>query len=220
MIRATNGTGIVAFSAHQVSSLTRLSLRQLSYWDSTGFFSPEYAPGYSGAFCRVYSFRDVVGLYTIGLLRKEYGFPLQKLRKVGEYLHRYHETPWASLALFVTGREIVFRDPANPSSYLGAALDPGQSVIAIELKELARRVDTATRQLRARRPAMLGKITRNRYVVHNAPVLAGTRIPTAAVWELHTAGYSERQILREYPRLRVADIESALSYESRKRRLG
>src|SRR6266404_2158737 len=105
-------TTILAFSTDQVRSLTRLSVRQLRYWDTTGFFSPEYAPGYSyGVFSRVYSFRDVVGLYTIGLLRKRYKFPLQKLRQVGAYLHDHHETPWASLALYVVGQDIVFRDP-------------------------------------------------------------------------------------------------------------
>jgi hypothetical protein len=53
----------------------------------------------------------VVGLYTIGLLRKKYRFPLQKLRAVGKYLLQHHDTPWSSLTLYVAGRDIVFRDP-------------------------------------------------------------------------------------------------------------
>lgn len=62
----TNGP-ILAFSAYQAVRLTRPSLRQLSYLDSTEFFSPEYAPGYQrGAFSRVYSFRDVVEMVYSG----------------------------------------------------------------------------------------------------------------------------------------------------------
>src|SRR3990172_12893009 len=33
---------ILAFSGHQVCSVTGLTLRQLAYWDKTGFFSPAF----------------------------------------------------------------------------------------------------------------------------------------------------------------------------------
>lgn len=215
---AEDGT-ILAFSADQVRRLTGLSLRQLSYWDQTEFFSPEHAPGYRvGAFSRVYSFRDVVGLYVIALLRKEYRFPLQQLRQAGAYLHRHHETPWASLALFVSGREIIFRDPLAPDAYLSARRQPGQRVIPIELEEIARRVETIALKMRRRVRAQVGRIERNRYVVHNAPVLAGTRIPTSAVWNLHGAGFDTARIIREYPRLKPNDVTAAIAYEKGRRR--
>jgi len=210
---------ILAFSADQVRRLTGLSLRQLGYWDQTEFFSPEYAPGYRvGAFSRVYSFRDVVGLYAIALLRKEHRFPLQQLRQVGAYLRNHYETPWASLTLFVAGREILFRDPLNPDAYLSARRMPGQRVIAIELEELARRVETIALRMRRRLRAQVGRIERNRYVVHNAPVLAGTRIPTSAVWNLHEAGFDTARIIREYPRLKPDDVTAAIAYEKGRRR--
>src|SRR5919198_170047 len=61
---------VLAFSSDQVCRLRDLSPRQVRYWDETRFFSPEYAPGYArAAYSRVYSFRDVVGLSAIGLLR-------------------------------------------------------------------------------------------------------------------------------------------------------
>src|SRR5437016_3725980 len=108
----------LAFSAKQVCRLTGLSLGQLRYWDETAFFSPEQVSeeGRYGAYSKIYSFRDVVGLYTIALLRKQHRFSLQELRPVGEYLHRYHDTPWASLAFYVAGHSAYFRDPANPES--------------------------------------------------------------------------------------------------------
>ncbi len=56
----------------------------------------------------------------------------------------------------------------------------------------------------------------HRYVVHNAAVLAGTRVPTAAVWNLANAGSDTDAIIREYPRLRAEDVEAALTYESKR----
>jgi len=207
-----------AFSADQVRRLTGLSLRQLTYWDATEFFAPEYAPGYTyGPFSRVYSFRDVVGLYTIGLLRKKFKFSLQKLRSVGQYLRRYDDAPWSALALYVQAGDIVFRHPSDPGEY-ASALKPGQRVFPMEMELVARHVEVRANRLRWRRSHQIGKITRKRYVVHNAAVLAGTRIPTRAVWNLHVAGYDAEAIIREYPRLRPADVEAALTYERKRRR--
>jgi uncharacterized protein (DUF433 family) len=52
-------------------------------------------------------------------------------------------------------------------------------------------------------------------VTHNTPVVAGTRIPTAAVRRFHEAGYSPSQIMREYPSLTPEDVKAALVYEER-----
>jgi uncharacterized protein (DUF433 family) len=213
----TAAPAVLAFSADQVCRLTDLSLRQLQYWDDTGFFSPEYAPGYRhAAYSRVYSFRDVVGLSAIGLLRRKHRVPLQKLRLVGAYLHRYHDTPWASLALYVRGHEVVFRDPDNPAVFM-SALSPGQEVIPIELQALAQEVGKKAESLKARRRDQLGKVERNRFVVHNKPVLAGTRVPTAAVWNLHEAGYSAGRIIEEFPRLSAEDVAAAIQYERKRK---
>src|SRR6266480_2710034 len=83
---------IVAFGVDQVKRLTGLSSKQLRYWEQTGFFVPDYASPERAT--RIYSFRDLVGLYTVARLRKDYRFSLQELRPIGEYLHRYHDTPW------------------------------------------------------------------------------------------------------------------------------
>src|SRR5712691_10045394 len=163
---------VLAFSTEQASRLTRLSIRQLRYWDDTEFFSPEYAPGYRhGSFSRVYSFRDVVGLFVIGLLRKTRRIPLQELRRVGAYLRRYHTTPWSSLVLFVTGKTIIFREPDG--AYVSTRPE-GQTVLPIEMEQIARTVREEAAELRNRRTEQIGKIERNRLVVHNMHVLAGT----------------------------------------------
>ena len=52
-------------------------------------------------------------------------------------------------------------------------------------------------------------------MVRNAPVIAGTRIPTAAIRRFREAGYSIEQIIRQYPTLTAEDIKGALAFEER-----
>jgi uncharacterized protein (DUF433 family) len=85
------------------------------------------------------------------------------------------------------------------------------------MEELARQVDDLSSKMRTRTRSQVGRIQRNRYVVHNKPVLAGTRIPTEAIWNFHQAGYDMRGIIREYPRLTPKDVTSALAYERGRR---
>ena len=206
-------TELAAFTAEHVCRLTGLSARQLRYWDQTEFFSPTLVDGFRRrAFGRIYSFRDLVGLRTIGLLRKAHEVPLQELRRVGEWLHARHDAPWSTLKFALKGRKVVFFDPES-----GTAVEPrgaGQEVFPIALEAIANEMRIAADRLRDRQPDQIGKLTRNRYVVHNAWVVAGTRVPTGAIWRFHNAGYSAAQIIAEYPRLTTADVDAAISFES------
>ena len=47
----------------------------------------------------------------------------------------------------------------------------------------------------------------------NSSVIAGTRIPTAAIRRFREAGYSREQILKQYPTLSIEDVDGALAYE-------
>jgi uncharacterized protein (DUF433 family) len=211
---------ILAFSAKQVCRLTSLSTSQLRYWDKTNFFSPEYADEYGvGSFNRVYSFRDIVGLYAIGLLRKKYKFSLQELRSISDYLYRFHETPWSSLALHVSGRELVFRDPNAPDTFISTR-PKGQGLLpfTIAFEAVAQHVERKVARLRVRRRSEIGKIGKNRLVMNNAPAIAGTRIMTSAIWNFHEAGYDTDAIIEEYPRITAADVRAALEFEAQRRR--
>jgi uncharacterized protein (DUF433 family) len=208
---------VLAFSADQVNRLTGLSPRRLRYWERTGFFAPEYVARQLGT--RIYSFRDLVGLYTVARLRKDYRFSLQELRPIGEYLHRHHATPWASLGFYLQRgtRSFAFREPNSPEAFV--SIRPvGQDVIPFEMERVANDVKDRVRELRQRRPEQVGMVERRRRVVRNAPVLAGTRVPTAAVWSFHQAGYRPEQIMREYPTLTREDVEAAITYESEQQR--
>jgi uncharacterized protein (DUF433 family) len=203
---------VVAFTVEHVKRLTGLSLRQIRYWDDTGFFSPTLVDGYrKRAFGRIYSFRDLVGLRTIAILRKQHSVPLQELRRVGEWLRLHHDSPWSSLRFAIAGKKIVFFDPSS-----GVATEPrgeGQRVLDIALEPIAHEMRQAADKLRERQSSQIGQIVRNRYVVHNAWTLAGTRIPTTAIWNFHQAGYTVDAILAEYPRLTSADVAAAIDFE-------
>jgi DNA-binding transcriptional MerR regulator len=204
---------IIAFTADHVRKLTGLSARQIRYWDDTGFFSPTLIDRESRrAFNRIYSFRDVVGLRAIALLRRK--LPLQELRRVGEWLRLKHETPWSSLRLALAGRRVAFSDEG--AGEFVEARDPSQQVFSVALEPIANEMREAAAKLRDRQESDFGRIIRNRYVVHNAWVLAGTRIPTQAIRNLHDAGYSIEAIIHEYPRLTPSDIWAALAQEVKK----
>lgn len=207
---------IFAFSIERASRLTGLSASRLRRWDQIGLYSPEFADeDRSLRYSRVYSFRDIVGLRTLAQLRER--VPLSELRKLGDWLHRNHDAPWSSLRFYLMGRKVLV---ADPDSGLKMTLRPlGQQPLPeFEMDEIAQDTRRAIDRLRERQPENVGKIVRHRHVLSNAPVLAGTRIPIAAIWEFHEGGYDTPAILREYPQLLPGDIEAAVAEETRRRR--
>jgi uncharacterized protein (DUF433 family) len=54
-------------------------------------------------------------------------------------------------------------------------------------------------------------------VLGNAWRLAGTRIPTSAIWHFHEDGADVAAIQRAYPALTGADIMAAIEHEARLR---
>ncbi len=197
------------FSSEQVCSLTKLSKRQLSYWDRTYFFSPELV--YERR--RVYSFRDLVALRTIAMLRRK--VPLQELRKVGAWLAARYDAPWSTLRFFVAGRRVVFREPDT-----GLEVEAGtrQRVFPVDLESIASDLSRDIRKIATRRSTQIGQISRERGVVRNSYVVAGTRIPASAVWNLHQAGLGLRAIRAEYPTLTDRDVRAAVAFWDQERR--
>lgn len=125
-----------------------------------------------------------------------------------------HEAPWSSLRFALQGRKVVFYDPAS-----GTAIEPrgaGQEVLPIVLEPIANEMRDAAARLRDREANQIGRLSRNRYVVHNAWVVAGTRIPTTAIWNYDAAGYSSDEIIREFPQLTPADVRAAIQFEKQR----
>jgi uncharacterized protein (DUF433 family) len=197
---------ISAYTIEHVRRLTGLSRRQIRYWDRTEFFSPTVVAVGRSAFRSLYTFRDVVGLRTIACLRQR--LPLQELRRVGAWLRQHHNDPWSSLRLGLAGRTIVYFDTV--ASNFREAKRGEQEVFHVSIAEIADSVREDAARLRERTAEQIGKLERNRNVVHNAWVVAGTRIPVRAIVDLHGAGLTADEIVAEYPRLTRDDVKAAL----------
>jgi uncharacterized protein (DUF433 family) len=205
------GNVVTVFSETSVERLTGLSAAQLRYWDKTGFFAPDYADDDRRApFSRIYSFRDVVGLRTLGLLRRQHNVSLQHLRQVAEKLSHLEDDLWTRTTLYVLNRRVIVHEPS--SGRLRDAVS-GQYVLGIPLKRIVADTRRDAERLLRRPETKIGKVEQSRRVLRNAPVIAGTRIPTAAIRRYQEAGYTVEQILAEYPDLTPHDVEAAVNYE-------
>ena len=201
---------IRAFSAEQVERIAGLSSAQLREWDRIGFFSPTIAhENRRSPYSRIYDFRDVVGLRTLSILRRDHKVPMKHLKEVAQELSRHSDAPFSELVLYVFNRRVQFHEPQTGK--IRGVVD-GQFVAeVIPLKSVRDDVRREAEKLRQRSSEQIGRVERHRYVAHNAWVIAGTRIPVATIKRFHEAGYSIPQILKEYPSLTRADIEAALN---------
>jgi len=202
---------IAAFSEEQVERLTGLTKGQLRYWDRTGFFAPKYADeDRRRAYGRLYSFKDVVALRTISVLRNQHNVPLQHLRKVAEKLSHLADALWTRTTLYVLNKKVIFHEPGTgrPQEVVS-----GQYVIGILLKTIVSDTKKDVEKMHRRDPKKIGQVERSRYINRNHWVVGGTRIPTVAIRRFREAGYTMAQIIAEYPDLKLRDIKAALLHE-------
>jgi uncharacterized protein (DUF433 family) len=184
------------FSDDHVSRLTGLSKWQLRSWDRLGFFTPRFAyEDRFAPFSRIYSFKDVVGLRTIAVLMNEYRVSFQELKRVAQELVERGYKHWAELKLYVVKRQVHFRRPGSRDV---EGVWDGQLAM-LPIIDVIADVEKRVQELHERSPELRGRVEQHKYVVRNAPVIAGTRIPTAAIRRFHEAGYSAAQILKQYP---------------------
>jgi uncharacterized protein (DUF433 family) len=204
----------MAFTTDQVARLAGVSRGRLRYWETTGTFQPTYveAPD-TGPYRRIYSFQDLVNLRAMARLRVDFSVPLHELRNVTHYLRKHQETPWSELAVRVYGNHLVFRDP-DSGQWMTA--DPmGQMTFELAFEDVRNESERDARALLRRPQSQYGTIARNRNVMSNRWVFAGTRIPVDAVLAFHHQGYGRDRILTEYPSLVDEDIDAALVFEER-----
>lgn len=211
-----SGTVVAAFSEDQTERLTGVTKGQLRYWDRTDFYQPSFGEENRRlAYSRVYSFKDIVALRILGALKNQCNVSLQHLRKVSERLAMFgpDTKKWTAVELYVLDRKVVWHEPGTelPQQILSQ-----QYVLpTISLKKVVEDTHQAYNAMRGKRDAdKVGQIEKNRFVSHNRPVLAGTRIPVSAIRNFADAGYDEAQILQEYPDLTAQDVQAALAYEA------
>ncbi|HEY3910875.1 MAG TPA: DUF433 domain-containing protein [Stellaceae bacterium] len=208
-----DGSLVSAFTEEQVARLTGLTAAQLRYWDQTKFFVPSYADENRRVpYSRIYSFKDIAALRVIGVLRNQHNVSLQHLRDVSRELQHLSDHGWTKTTLYVLQKKIVFEEPdtGRLREIVGTQYVLPSVALGIVFADTERDVAALIR----RPEDKVGQISRDRFISHNAPVVAGTRIPTAAIRRFREAGYSTDQIISEYPDLTPTDVEAALEFEA------
>lgn len=198
-----------AFGEEHAAELAGVSRRVLRTWDKTGLLRPSYGAATGLPYGRVYSFRDLVSLRVLAQLRFVHKVPMAHLQDVFRDLSKKSDAPWASTTLEVLNRRVVIRDPGAPHKREAGGR---QRVLNIPLRVVIRSVRDAVATLNRRGDDEVGKVIQTRFIAENQPVLAGTRIPIAAIKSFADAGYDAKAIQREYPELTAADIKAAVAY--------
>jgi uncharacterized protein (DUF433 family) len=200
---------VAAFTEEDAARLTGLTVRQLRYWDRTGFFVPSLAnKNRSLAFARLYSFKDLVALRVLDELRNESRVSMQHLREVKDKLLALGED-WSSTTLSVWKKRVAF---INSKTQRHEEVVSGQGILQIPLQVVAGDMRERVRKWRQRDQEAAGHIEKRRGF--GGSVVAGTRIPVGNLKAFAEAGYTIEQIMREYPTLTRSDVEAALAYDS------
>jgi uncharacterized protein (DUF433 family) len=194
---------LLAFSVDHAERVTGLSKSRLTRWDKLNFFSPEYADeeDRGNPYSRVYSFNDLVGLKTLAVLTDKYRVPLSELQKAAPQLEQRSARPWSKISLAVVKRKVVFDLDTAPRDADGQLIGK-----FIPLGPISQEVKEDAEKLRNRDQAKVGLIEQRRYVAHNQPVIAGTRIPTRAIESYIEDGFTDDAIIAEYTSVTRLDI--------------
>lgn len=202
-----------AFTSKQVSRLSGISVRALHYWDDTDVYPASFKDERSRVpYRRIYTFRDLVSLRTLAWLRKEHKVTPEDIRQTGKYLREtYPEMadPWSELRFGVVNRRVVFWN-SETKEWIAP---PGQHVLPVDVQTIAHETERDAARLLQRSPEDVGQVVQHRHILRNAWRLAGTRIPTSAIWHFHEDGSDVEEILREYPDLEEADVWAAIEHE-------
>ena len=201
---------IAAFSEEQIERIVGLSKGRLRYWARTEFFRPSFVEVNKRLpYSRFYSFKDMVALRTLEMLRVQNAVPLQHLRQVAKKLAHLKDALWTQTILFVVNRKVVI---VNPETGRPEEVLSGQYVLGIPLSKVIEDTKRDVIAFRSRPVQTFGQITRTRAIAHNSPIIAGTRIPVSAVVRLTEDGYSVEQVIAEFPDLTPDDVAAALVY--------
>lgn len=203
---------VAAFSEEQASRLSGVRVAQLRNWDRNGFYHPSYAAQGGGPFSRIYSFLDIASLRVLNVLRNQFGVSLQHLREASAKLGGLAQERWIGTKLWVVKKQVVWQEPGTDKPQ---AVVSGQYVVPVVLEEVLSDTKYDVEQFNRRDDSVIGRVERSRYINHNAPVIAGTRIPVRAIKEFAEAGYSNQQIIGEYPDLTEQDVKAALAHSAR-----
>jgi uncharacterized protein (DUF433 family) len=211
---------LIALSLETVSRLTGLSPARLRRWDSSGFFVPGFAsPDGRRPRRRVYSLQDLIALHTIVRLM-ENGVSHRRLRDVVPLIRSVPIDDWRQRQLHVKHGEVMLDGQQIPCASKIYENRTDSDLVSIDMKSLVEEVQQQVQRLSERTPAQIGRVIRDRSIMNGEPILAGTRIPTATVFDYARHGETPAQIVASYPRLTEEDVAAAVAFERERRRRG
>jgi uncharacterized protein (DUF433 family) len=214
-----------AFTSDQVLKLSAITRRKLDYWIRTGVVRPSVAAAGRRGTVRLFSFADLIEIRTAVWLRDL--ISLQLIRKVVERLRKEGlRAPLATVRFGVfesrgknnerLALEVVMQRPDGKWESTRRA---GQIMLefSIPLSQFADELKAEVLD-RRRREQRIGQVERRRGTMGSVPVVAGTRVPIRAIWNLHARGQDDEEILESYPGLDIADVHAAIEAEGQRRR--
>jgi uncharacterized protein (DUF433 family) len=202
-----------AWTTEQVLRITGVSKRRLGYWLDREILTADVDEARGRGRVRLWSFANLVEVRVVVWLRDRVS--LQLIAKIVEHLRkRGIDQPLAELRFAVvdTGKakrptDVIVQRPD------GSWETPieGQVVmeVVLPLNRFADELRAASEQDRARR-RQPGRVERRRGRLGSVEVLAGTRVPVAAVRRLFAAGWSTERIIENYPGLTERDVAAAV----------
>lgn len=210
---------IDAFDQGLVSRITRLSRRQLEYWDQIGLVRPSIAAHDVDRLPRLYSFRDLLKLKVAAEMRRRHVRPSEIKARVNELENRGIADPLLTLRIVgdpagETGRAFWI-DPSSNAPMSWKALDQHVAVYDLQLQDLRSGLTDTIRRLLERKQGPPEKI---RGVQGSDYVIAGTRVPTRKVAALVEDGWTANDVVTALPHLTRADVRRAVTFERERRR--
>lgn len=198
---------IRGFGINTAARLSSLSANQLLTWDKTGFFCPALAnEDRSLTHSRIYSFKDVLALKVLSKLKNEYHVSTQHLKKAKDWLGLLDDNEWSERELYVDKFRRRVAIPGDTEA--GRDAETGQKLFAFALgpvrDELIKEIEADNR----RSNDEVGHFAKAKGHVNSLETLAGTRIPVSSVLSFIEAGFSDKEILSQYPSLKLKDISA------------
>lgn len=207
-----------AFTTEQAILLTGVTRRKLDYWIDTGLLSPDIEAAKGRGRVRLFSFRNLVELRVAVWLRDKVS--LQLIRQIVQSLRTQGEDRPLSQVTFGVLETHMARQPRGTYDVVlqredgGWETKQGQLIMEIRIPISQFQDEIQVKLAKGRkREGSVGRIEKRRGVLGSTPVIAGTRVPTSAVWSLARAGYSVEAIIESYPGLQKQDVRAALQAE-------
>lgn len=205
---------LLAYEPKHVSRLTGIPAGTLKAWADDGLYVPQSVlVDNRGGQWHVYSFDELVEIHALWWLHTRGQVAIETLRLVSAAMRDTSAARWSQLCVGPAGVRIKTSTPGGQLVIAEIASSGGEAEACVARDDLVREAERQSARLLERTPDQLGRIEPLGGEPGRRPVLAGTRIPTVAVWEFHEAGYTTAGIIEQYPRLTEDDVAIAIAFE-------